>query len=72
VFKTLIDVFNSIFHHSNLRTIVVMYCRDGRSTLALVRQNIVEALHVYAEAAKQVSLIAGLENGLEWWNGLWN
>jgi len=31
-----------------------------RSTLALVRQNIVETLYVYAEAAKQVSLIAGL------------
>jgi len=66
------DVFHSIFHHNDLRTIVVMYFRDGGSTLALVRQNIVEALHIYAEAAKQVSLIDGLENGLEWWNGLWN
>ena len=38
----------------------------GGSTSALVRQNIVEVLHLYA----------GLENGLEWWNGvcngLWN
>jgi len=32
-------------------------------------------LYVYAcaEAAKQLSLIIGwLENGLKWWNGLWN
>jgi len=34
------------------------------STLALVRQNIVGALYLYAAA--------GLENGLEWWNGPWN
>ena len=36
--------------------------REGRSTLVLVRQSIVEALYDNA----------GLENGLEWWNGLWN
>jgi len=34
--------------------------REGRRTLALVRQNIVEALYLYA----------WLENGLELWNGL--
>jgi len=34
----------------------------GRSTLALIQQNIIDTLYLYA----------GLENGLEWWNGLWN
>jgi len=36
------------------------YLRGGGSTITLVRQNIVEALYVYA----------GQENELEWWNGL--
>ena len=40
----------------------VLQVRVGGSTLALARQIIVEALYINA----------GLDNGLEWWNGVWN
>jgi len=42
------------------------FAGGGGRTLALLGQNIVKVLYLYA------GLENGLVNGLVWWNGLWN
>ena len=56
-------IWSHVFHSLTTRlTCPVISIQGSGSTLALVRQNIVEVLYLYA----------WLENGLELWNGLEN